>query len=188
MGNILLNGEEYSEVMGKIMLNGVVYAGGVGGSSWESVEDLVFPMPVTDANVIYSSEYQYSTSAYLAFTPLLTNPNYWLSSGATNQYVGYKFSEPKVVNYYEVWARNQGSAYDVSQAPKEWILQGSNDDGETWVDIDTEDFTFTSSGEGWKKKIDNTEAYKWYRIYITTAQSAANDCAIGYIKFMNIGG
>lgn len=155
----------------------------VSGGGTIIVDDLIeYPYPNNDNKCIYSSKLN-TQYAYYAFNPDCGNPYYWSSVGATNQYIGWKFDTAQIVNYYEIWTRNVGNQYDYLQAPKEWKLQGSNDDGITWIDLDAQDFTFTASGQKWASAVNNTTAYKWYRIYVITAQDTSNDTVIGYIDF-----
>lgn len=155
----------------------------VSGGGTIIVDDLIeYPYPNNDNKCIYSSELS-TQYAYYAFNPDCGNPYYWSSVGATNQYIGWKFDTAQIVNYYEIWTRNVGNVYDYLQAPKEWKLQGSNDDGVTWVDLDTQDFTFSAGGQKWAGAVNNTTAYKWYRIFVITAQDTSNDTVIGYIDF-----
>lgn len=155
----------------------------VSGDGTIIVDDLIeYPYPNNDNKCIYSSELN-TQYAYYAFNPDCGNPFYWSSVGATNQYIGWKFDTAQIVNCYEIWTRNVGNQYDYLQAPKEWKLQGSNDDGNTWIDLDAQDFTFTASGQKWASAVNNTTAYKWYRIFVITAQDTSNDTVIGYIDF-----
>lgn len=159
-------------------------AGGGGGGIPTSVTDLI-SYQVNDNNMIFDNEYSSQFRAYYA-TQNELGTYYWISANPTNSYIGYKFSTPIAVNGYEIVTRNTGSSYDYSQAPKQWKIQGSNDDGATWTDIHSGSHTFTFGGEHYSDAFDNELSYKWWRIFIITATQTDEGTAIGYFQFKRI--
>lgn len=51
------------------------------------------------------------------------------------QWIGYEFSEEKLVYGYSI--KVGGDTFAKAYPPKDWILQGSNDGGSTWIDLDS---------------------------------------------------
>ena len=84
-------------------------------------------------------------------------------------------------------ARNNGNNYDISQSPRYWIIQGSNDDGVTWENIFESGHEFTASGERFAEAFGNTtKAFKWWRMFITTAKQTDEGTALSYLMFKTI--
>lgn len=159
-------------------------ASGGGGGVPISATDLI-TYQTNDNNMIFDNEYSYQFRACYA-TQNELGTYYWISANPTNSYIGYKFSTPVAVNGYEIVTRNTGSSYDYSQAPKQWKIQGSNDDGATWIDIHSGSHTFTSGGEHYSEAFDNELSYKWWRIFVITATQTDEGTAIGYFQFKRI--
>ncbi len=60
---------------------------------------------------------------------------------------------------------------DPSGAPKDWILQGSNDDT-TWTDLDTRTDETTWTAETFNTyTFTNSTPYRYYRLYVSDENS-----------------
>src|SRR5690606_11950840 len=78
-----------------------------------------------------------------------------------------EYFQPQVIGAYTFTSANDASQRD----PKNWTLQASND-GEDWVVLDTQtDQVFEDRFMTRIFTIDNTDAYLFYRVYVTSVGS-----------------
>ena len=81
----------------------------------------------------------------------------------------YAFDEPTIVNSYGIY--NYGDNNPDQRAPKTWTFSGSNDNGETWVPLDSHGDQDPETG--WAAKeyrfyyFENSTAYTSYKIDIS---------------------
>lgn len=74
-----------------------------------------------------------------------------------------EFSQPQIVNRYTLTSGNDAPDRD----PKSWELRASND-GENWEVLDTRnEESFPDRNQTREFTVDNENAYKYYRLYIT---------------------
>ena len=155
-----------------------------GFSNVSGVLDCLALSYTNNNEMIYNNQYAGDSPAYAVS---VKDESYWLTPDPTNSYIGYKFSAPVVVNAYEMRARNNGNNYDISQSPRYWIIQGSNDDGVTWENVFESGHEFTASGERFAEAFGNTtKAFKWWRMFITTAKQTDEGTALAYLMFKTI--
>ena len=84
------------------------------------------------------------------------------------QWLKVDMSLPKVISKYTIKAMVGYNA----ETPKNFSLQGSNDNS-TWVDIDNQtNITLWSSGETKIFETSNQDAYRYYRVYISASNAA----------------
>jgi len=129
----------------------------------------------TTGGVASASSERYSEyAATNAFNGARDDGYGWQSADyALPAWLQYKFNIPTRVDKYAIISRN--NAKYLSQSPKDWTLQGSND-GSTWTVLDTR-----TNEIGWGQyetreyTLNNTNKYFYYRLVI----SATNEsCAV----------
>ena len=168
--------------MGKLIHNGITYANinyeiGPGLYPVQNI-DLIPVKPTDNTNIIYSGSYSSGTTGYRAFDGDINTS--WASQSSTTagaRYVGYKFSEPVLCNKYTIAYNNSGSWF-LQQYPNTYVIQGSNDDGVTWVDLYDDIWVLTSDPSAVvyrTRTFENDTAYKWYRFLINKAGSSGSD-------------
>lgn len=118
---------------------------------------------------IASGSARYSTSHdyYMAFDG---TSNCWEVNNTKPSILQIQIPDPE--NYFidgYVLARLQYS----SEYPKDWILQGS-DDGETWVDLDTQTSQNLSDSKEHEYSLKLNKCYTYYRMYMTNYNSSWN--------------
>jgi hypothetical protein len=94
----------------------------------------------------------------------------WASSGdSLPSWLAYQFPTPQVVNGYSIYnsCNQEGGWCDEGYTPKSWLFQGTNDNGVTWATLDSVTDGHLLIGIKSIYFINNTTAYKKYRIYIT---------------------
>ena len=111
-----------------------------------------------EGEVIYSSIYQDSWPAYKVFDADKTSDSSrWIAAGNTNEYIGYRFTNPVYAEYVELIAYNS-----TTNIPKDFKVQASNDNN-IWIDL-YEEFSNTSASKF--IKLNNDKKYIYYRILI----------------------
>ncbi len=121
-----------------------------------------------------SAEYSGSYAAYEAFDGATGETARWLNAGSLPAWLKLDLGTGNegVVGSYDVKGGNSGRE---NQSPKNWTLQGSNDDS-AWDTLDT-----VTNQTGWTAlevrsfncDVVNT-AYRYFRINITAASDAGN--------------
>lgn len=79
--------------------------------------------------------------------------------------------------------RNRNGGEYAQQSPKNFVLQGSNDNS-NWTDLDTHTNETWTQGEMKTYSFANATAYRYYRLYITAVLSGAL-CSIAEIELMS---
>ncbi|MCG7406374.1 discoidin domain-containing protein [Paenibacillus sp. ACRRX] len=122
------------------------------------------PSGIVNASSSYDSTY----TAWRAFDGYTTSGTYyWNSKTTSNEWLSYEFEQPKVVDKY-ILITSGGV-----QVPKDWTFEGSHD-GINWTVLDTQkSFSSFKAGVREEFKINNTIAYKKYRIFITTGNGGS---------------
>ena len=94
----------------------------------------------------------------------------------------YDFTTATCINCYKI----RCGTTTVARAPKEWTLQGSNDN-DTWTTLDeqTNQGSWTAT-EDREFRIENTAAYRYYKISFTAA-NANTYLALHYIQYGYVG-
>lgn len=126
---------------------------------FESVLNTKVPAMTSDTapsgEVIYSS----ATSSYPAWSVFsASTSDLWLpNSGATNNYVGYDFGVPVIVNkvYY--------AGHGAPPSSRTFKIQGSNEKTSGYVDLG--EFTYTNNPTTATVIFENNTAYRYYRIF-----------------------
>lgn len=126
---------------------------------------------------VTSSSVQGGNYDWMAFDGVTTN-NGWLSVGVTNQWLSYEFPVIKVINRYTI-----NCTYAVQNAPKDWVFQGSNDNGVNWDTLDIQS-NITSWVLNTKKTFifKNVKPYKIYRLFCYAINGGANYTTIGEME------
>lgn len=114
--------------------------------------------------VITNSQYTNKYYAYKAFNDTISEPERWLSTNTTGQYIAYKFD--KKANVKRLYL-NCHNVYCVDQLFGAFKLQASND-GSTWSDIYSDDL----SAYGEKNySFGNENYYSYYRVLSTSSEA-----------------
>ena len=133
-----------------------------------------------------SSRYEEGLSAWKAFdgkkSYSTSNSNYtsW-GTGSTTGWLAFEFNQATVVSKYTIYygpsAAGRNQPFDTG-TPKNWDFQASNDNT-AWITLDTQ-----SNISDWKDPtakeiiLNNTVAYKFYRLNITANNGNVSD----YVK------
>lgn len=98
----------------------------------------------------------------------------WLASGVavyaspgTWQWLRIDLPSAATVVSYSLTSRNLSPGDE----PKQWVIQGSNDSGSTWTDLDTRNVTFTAGA--WSGTIASPGSYTSYRILVKESVAGA---------------
>ena len=98
--------------------------------------------------------------------------------------INYDFGEttPQIVNCYRI----RGYSYkDYTSCPKTWTFEGS-DDFATWTELDSKSNQSWTRNE-WKDcYIDNTTAYRYYRLKVTAVTGTEGKLYIAEIEYKHI--
>lgn len=126
-----------------------------------------------------STEYNGQFLAFKAFDGLLSTLQYWLGSGAGNDWLQLDFGagNAKMLQSYAIQVN---TVPEPNRAPKNWTLQGSNN-GSTWTVVDTvTNATAWGSGEKRTYQCDViTTAYRYFRLVITANNGDASYTQVG---------
>lgn len=125
-------------------------------------------LDVTDQRTSYSSQYENSDGNENSPKLVDNNPNtkFLLHDFDVDGsiWVQLNFAEPITTGAYTITSANDAPERD----PKNWEIQGSNDDWATWDVLDTQtDQFFVNRGELKKYTFPNDKAYKSYRWEVT---------------------
>lgn len=98
--------------------------------------------------------------------------------------INYDFGEttPQIVNCYRV----MGSNYeDYTSCPKAWTFEGS-DDFVTWTELDSKSNQSWTMGNWNEYYIDNTTAYRYYRLKVTEVTGTEGKLYIAEIELKHV--
>ncbi|QIZ51600.1 discoidin domain-containing protein [Dickeya zeae] len=87
----------------------------------------------------------------------------WASESPLPQWLSVKFSDLKAVTVYSI----SSSPFGGGVAPTSWKVQGSNDDGVTWTDVDSRTGISWGSAAVQTFKLAAPAQFKAYRFYCT---------------------
>ena len=98
--------------------------------------------------------------------------------------INYDFgaTTPRIVNYYRIMGYNYK---DYTSCPKAWAFEGS-DDFATWTELDTRENQTWTKGNWNEYRINNTTAYRYYRLKVTAVTGNANRLYIAEIEYKYI--
>ncbi len=120
----------------------------------------------TDGNITISASSTLNAfHAWYAFDNKFSGNNeIWETYGFTSpEWLKVDFTDSKIINKYKIRPYN----LDQSGAPKDWILQGSNDDA-NWINLDTRSGESTWTAETFNTyTFVNSNSYIYYRLYVT---------------------
>ena len=91
--------------------------------------------------------------------------------------INYDFGEPKIVDHYAIMGFNKSS---YNSCPKAWTFEGS-DDFATWTQLDSRSNQSWKQGTWNKYNIENTKAYRYYRLKVTAVTGTGTNAAKLYI-------
>ena len=125
-----------------------------------------------------SSEHSNTTAAWTAFKQADVNEGWATSYGQiTNQWIQYKFDDPKVIEKLNITLRDIVS-YGMFKA---FDFQASNN-GTDWTTLLSANNIVNTPGSSYDYNIDNDDAYYYYRIFITDIGGYTSD-HIGLKRF-----
>lgn len=129
-----------------------------------------------------SSEFDSRYAAWKAFNGVSGSTERWASSTATfPQHVGLTFPSEVTCGGYAVQVTDY--APGLSQSPKSWTIEGSND-GSTWVVVDTQDDVPNwESGEVRTYALAGPVDYSRFRMVITANQGSTTAVSVEQLTF-----
>lgn len=131
-------------------------------TDWNSSEQSANLSRHLVAEYIWSSLNSLSANfAYEAFNE--DDSSYWRPAAVSGEWVGFKLYHPVALT--RLWMGGQTTNY----SPQNFKIEGSND-GDLWDTLSEE--TFINNGVAQEYDFVNTTAYKFYRIYVTSAYSS----------------
>ena len=141
------------------------------------LENLEYVVPVLDANnftdetgtyaITTSTEHSQYKAFYLFDRTAATQ--FELASGYTSGWVQIELPEAVAVNYFTIGARDDSYS---SATPRDYTLEASND-GEDWDTLySVENSASFSANELRAHHLDNTTAYKYYRLTISNPNNS----------------
>ena len=111
----------------------------------------------------------------------------WLTpSGTIDGWISYDFlgDAAYAINSYAITSANDAPDRD----PKNWVLEGSNDDGANWTVVDQRE------GESWNARyerrvfnFDNTDLYKMYRLNVSAVNDSTEGLQLSELEFLENG-
>jgi hypothetical protein len=131
-----------------------------------------------------SSEINVANQAWYAFDDVAAVDHRWISNTLNAAYLGYDFGagNAKVITYYSITAYPSGDAS--GGAPKDWTFEGSNDNS-TWTVLHTQTAAAAwTADEKRTYSINNTTAYRYYRLNISNSQNASNNVEIAEMELL----
>lgn len=136
------------------------------------------------SGLVTASGHYKSMEEYAPFNAFSNNTKTgWINTdGQTTGWIAYEFESPLKVNSYEVVA-SRNSALPLSNHPKDWKFEGSNDNFATFDVINSQTgVTFSSFSESKKYELNNNNLYKSYRINITANNGGASFVGLGRLR------
>jgi hypothetical protein len=138
----------------------------------------------TPSGEVSASGYNSTYYPYKAFDGIKNNDNNMFMFNAVQGWLQYKFPFPRKIIKYGVTGHH--NATWVSQSPKDWTFEASND-GVNWVILDT-----VTNQTGWGAAetryftINNDSYYLYYRINVTANNSGSSNygTAISELEMM----
>ena len=133
--------------------------------------------------VTSASQYWSSCASYRAFNSLVASPWLWVTDDGLPQWLKIDIGSGNsaICSNYSVRGQHEGGYAD--RQPKDWKLQGSNNDSD-WDDLDT-----VTGETGWAASEERefvcdvvTTAYRYFRINITANNGDATTTTISILK------
>lgn len=132
-----------------------------------------------------SAEFNQNYKAFNAFDNITSmhSSDGWVSTVSTPKWLKIDFSEPTYINAYKITTR--GTEGD-SNPPKDWVLEGSNDDV-YWdvIHTVTDGFTVMTPLQS-KIFVCGNAKYRYYRLNIKTQLGTSGYTCIGQLRFLDI--
>jgi hypothetical protein len=116
-----------------------------------------------------SNDFSTSYSAFRAFDGNLSASNKWSTADGyhLNSWLQIELPEAVVANYFTLAAPNEGLR---ERSPKDFKIQASAN-GSTWIDLVDESGLSWQSAQVREWKVENSVAYKFYRVFILNTNS-----------------
>ena len=105
-------------------------------------------------------------------------------SSATGLEINYDFGTPTHINSYRIYGTASTS---YSSVPKAWAFEGSNDNGETWMTLDTRSNQSLATSTWAKYTFSNDESYSIYRLRVTAVTGTGGNASKCYIYELEYG-
>ncbi|WDI05111.1 discoidin domain-containing protein (plasmid) [Paenibacillus urinalis] len=149
------------------------------------IQGLIATPPMTaisnEVGTIIASSSYFGNAALIEAFDQVESAMGWQGAGTTNQWLGFRFTKPIVINEYRmVTTRND----QMHRAPKSWRFEASND-GTNWIVLDEQE-----NQTGWAYlvsrdfKVDNSTAYTHYRVYCFNNNGGSSYTNIGELKLI----
>lgn len=125
---------------------------------------------ITNQNIKYTTLYENTSNANETSGKLIDNNvnTKFLLGSFSNVWAMLEFATPQTTGAYTMTSANDAPDRD----PKDWTIEGSNN-GSDWVVLDKRiDQNFGSRFLTVKFTFPNTDAYKYYRLYVTATHGA----------------
>lgn len=135
--------------------------------------------------VAASSQFDATRQPYMSFDDVSDGTSRWITAnGSVTGNISYDFGSgvTKIITNYSMMGAGPGE--DVTRSPKTWTFEGSNN-GSTWTTLDTQ--TTVPAWTQTEKRfyaINNSTAYRYYRINVSANQGNASLLAIEQLEFM----
>ncbi|MDQ0657517.1 hypothetical protein [Paenibacillus sp. W2I17] len=135
------------------------------------------PSGIASASSINSASFD----AYQAFNGIQDERYGWASLTPIS-WLQYQFPTKKIIYKYSLAMRTNVTYYATGEPPKTWIFEGSND-GVSWVVLDTQTNNATlARGSVEEYRINNSDAYTYYRVNVSANQGNATITVIAELK------
>jgi len=155
-----------------------------GSEYFESVLNVKVPTMTsntTPSGECFASNELSSYPAWYAFDN--SDSSFWAGNGTTNNYIGYKFTEPVKVNKVAIANRYDGDG-GRGQGIKEYKIQGSNDNS-TWTDIASGTLNSATVYTPVSIPVENDNYYQYYRVLAVSIHDPVNQSAtaVCFVQF-----
>lgn len=132
-----------------------------------------------------SSAYSSSWLGWRAFIGTSTDDNQRWSANAVPQWLSVKFAASTKIARYVLQCRPNLANGGV---PSDWTLQGSSDNGATWVTLDTQANMSWTNSEIKTFALSSVADFPLYRIYVTKVVGNASLVTLNYMNFYGLAG
>lgn len=144
------------------------------------------PSGEASASSTYCDEDNNYSSAWLAFDHEGTlSINGWVSNNDKTGWLAYEFTDSKCITKYTIVSNGHHNTTGLNGAPRYWTFEGWDEQSSKWVILDIRK-NITDWYLGVKKEFTflNTNAYKKYRINVTSTKNDGYHVCINELEMM----